>query len=156
MAGKLLVPRRQNEWFDGGGNFTRQAFRFFEDLTNITNTTTEIIIEDVGEGAIINRALAVSSAQVFKLQSQINESNDRIEDNEIDLASRPRMSDIVKTNQRIDELIDELIAEIRAIAPNVELENKAVCLQIATLEQLKLLNLRTEEALETELDESDL
>jgi len=31
-----------------------------------------------------------------------------------------------------------------------------LCLQVETLKQMKLLNLRTEEALETELDEDDL
>lgn len=98
----------------------------------------------------------VSHADIFNLSQQLSGSGDKIEAIEVDLSTRPRMSDVSRANQRINQLIDELITEIRAIAPDVELENKALCLQVQTLEQLKLLNLRTEEAFETDLNEDDL
>lgn len=37
----IIVPRRKDEWFDSEGNFTRQAFRFFEALTEVTNDSTD-------------------------------------------------------------------------------------------------------------------
>ena len=39
----IIVPRRKQEWFDKDGNFTHQAFRFFEELTEVTNTSTDEI-----------------------------------------------------------------------------------------------------------------
>ena len=155
MADPIVVPRRKEDFFKENGEPTHRFIRWMELVTsggNETTTTVEIISED----AIINRALLTRPAQLSNLQVQIDDASGRIETNEIDLATRPRMSDLFKTNQRIDELIDELIKEIRAIAPNTELENKSLCLQVETLKQMKLLNLRTEEALETELDEDDL
>lgn len=183
MADPILVPRRRQDWFNDRGDLTLRALRFFESLTDATNSTS-ITIEGIEESQAISGARSVSQAAIFNQQGQHGESDsriealevapkvsqasivnqrqqtnglsDRIETVEIDLSTRPRVADIYSANQRIDELIDELIKEIRAIAPNVELENKALCLQVATLEQLKLLNLRTEEALETDLDEDDL
>ena len=40
---KIIVPRRKQEWFDKDGNFTHQAFRFFEELTEVTNTSSDEI-----------------------------------------------------------------------------------------------------------------
>ena len=39
----IIVPRRKQEWFDKEGNFTHQAFRFFEELANISNETTSTV-----------------------------------------------------------------------------------------------------------------
>lgn len=155
MADPIVVPRRKEDLFEPNGEPTLRFIKWMELVTdggNETTTTVEVISED----AIINRALLTRPAQLSNLQVQIDDSSDRIETNEIDLATRPRMSDLFKANQRIDELIDELIKEIRAIAPDTELENKVLCVQVETLKQIKLLNLRTEEALETQLDEDDL
>ena len=183
MATSVLVPRRRQDWFDDNGDLTLRALRFFESLTDTTNSTT-ITIEDIEESQVISDARAVSQSAIFnqqsqhnsadnrietlevkpkisqasmvKQQQQTNELSDRIETVEVDLSTRPRKADIYRANQRIDELIDDLIKEIRAIAPDAELENKAYCVQIETLQQLKLLNMRTEEAFETDLDESDV
>ena len=54
---KIIVPRRKQEWFDKDGNFTHQAFRFFEELTEVTNESSEEI--DVS-----------ASIQSFSSQSQ--------------------------------------------------------------------------------------
>ena len=122
------------------------------DIIEVIEKEISVISDDV----VINSASLVRPQQLFNLQSQLDVASGRIETNEIDLATRPRMSDLFRANQRIDELIDELIKEIRDIAPNVELQNKALCIQVETLQQMKLLNLRTEEAFETELDEDDI
>ena len=39
----IIVPRRKQEWFNADGNFTHQAFRFFEDLTNQGNDTSDTV-----------------------------------------------------------------------------------------------------------------
>lgn len=61
---KIIVPRRKEEWFDRDGNFTHQAFRFFEDLTEVTNTSTEELD--------VSGAVQSFSAQNQWLQRQIN------------------------------------------------------------------------------------
>ena len=60
----IIVPRRKQEWFDKDGNFTHQAFRFFEELTEVTNTSTA----ELDAGA----AVQSFSAQNQWLQQQIN------------------------------------------------------------------------------------
>ena len=65
-------------------------------------------------------------------------------------------SKIAKLNQRIDELLDELLAELKLQRPNVELEEKKASLLQATVKQLELLNARTEEAFETTIDEEEI
>ena len=183
MAELIIVPRRRQDWFNDNGDLTLRALRFFESLTEEANTSVldlqalqenQIILESktISHAAIFNQQQQhdlsdgrietlevkpqVSQASMLKQQQDTNELGDRLETVEIDLSTRPRMADIFKANQRIDELIDELIKEIRAIAPNTELEHKVHCVQVETLQQLKLLNMRTEEAFETDLDEGDL
>ena len=53
----IIVPRRKEEWFDRDGNFTHQAFRFFEDLTEVTNSSSSDIE-------------VASSVQAYNSQSQ--------------------------------------------------------------------------------------
>ena len=48
MATKIIVPRRREEWFNKDGNFTHQAFRFFEELTELTNDSSQDIDDDNG------------------------------------------------------------------------------------------------------------
>lgn len=36
----IIVPRRRQEWFDPNGEFSHQALRFFEELTELTNNTS--------------------------------------------------------------------------------------------------------------------
>lgn len=183
MAVPIIVPRRREDFFEPNGEPTLRFVRWMESVTDSDNASN-ISIETLEENQAILEAKAITQASIFNQQSQhdsagnrietlevkpsvshadlfnisqqLDGPNDRIEAIEVDLATRPRMTDIFKTNQRIDELIDELIAEIRAIAPNTELEHKAHCVQVETLQQLKLLNMRTEESLETDLDETDL
>ena len=60
----IIVPRRKQEWFDKDGNFTHQAFRFFEELTEVTNTSTA----ELDAGASVQSF----SAQNQWLQQQID------------------------------------------------------------------------------------
>ncbi len=152
----VVVPRRKEDFFDKNGDPELRFVKWMESITSTTNSTTTIVINDVGEGAVINRALSVRPAQVFNIQSQIDSANDRIETNELDLATRPRMSDLFKTNQRIDELIDELIEQLDKLNVGSEAQQQAVCLQVETLKQIKLLNIRTEEAFDTKINKEDI
>ena len=152
----IIVPKRREDIFRPDGDLTLRFLRWMELVTDTTNTTTTIVVEEVGEEAIINRALSTRPAQLFNQQVQINASNDRIEANEIDLATRPRMSDLFKTNQRIDELIDELIEQNEKLLIGSESQQESACLQVQILKQMKLLNLRTEEAFNTKINEGDI
>jgi len=120
------------------------------------STDTITTITEESDGIVVNRALSVRPSQVFNIQSQIDGANDRIEANELDLATRPRMSDLFKTNQRINELIDELIEQLDKLNVGSEAQQQAVCLQVETLKQIKLLNIRTEEAFDTKINKEDI
>jgi len=60
----IIVPRRKQEWFDDDGNFTHQAFRFFEELTEVTNSSSADI-------AVASSVQAYNSQSQW-LQKQIN------------------------------------------------------------------------------------
>ena len=61
---QIIVPRRREEWFDRDGNFTHQAFRFFEDLTEVTNSSSADIE--------VASSVQAYSSQSQWLQKQIN------------------------------------------------------------------------------------
>lgn len=75
MAEKIIVPRRPEDWFTTGTDrngkptfeFTLRAFRFFEAITDTTNTNTSDIDDDSGIGAL--------NAIVLRLQAQIGSGN---------------------------------------------------------------------------------
>lgn len=59
----IIVPNRQ-DWMDAEGNFTLQALRFFEDLSEQTNDTT---------GEVENSASVSSfSAQLQQVRKELN------------------------------------------------------------------------------------
>ncbi len=60
----IIVPRRREEWFDANGNFTHQAFRFFEELTEVTN--------DTSAESGVTAPVQSFSPQMQYLQKQIN------------------------------------------------------------------------------------
>ena len=85
------------------------------------------------EQIAINSATAVSPAQLFSHQVQIDDANDRIDTNELSIAANElniesnearietneialstvlRTADLAKVNQRVDELIDELVEQL--------------------------------------------
>ena len=134
MVDIVLVPRRRQDWFGDNGDLTLRALRFFESLTDNTNSST-ISLEEIEEIQALAEARAVSQAAVFNQQRQHDLSDDRIETLEVaphvspaliatqqqqtstlddrieavevDLSTRPRLADIYRANQRIDELIDD-------------------------------------------------
>lgn len=116
----------------------------------------EDFVDELITGNDISRALATKPAQLFNLKSQIEEASDRIEANEIDLSTRPRMSDLFKINQRVDELIDELIEQLENLNIGSEAQKSSVELQVEMLKQTKLLNVRFEEMAETHITDEDI
>jgi hypothetical protein len=60
----IITPRRRDEFFDKDGNFTHQAIRFFEDLTETTN-------ESAAEISLLARVQAFNSQSQW-LQKQID------------------------------------------------------------------------------------
>ncbi len=60
----IIVPRRKEDWFTPDGNFTHQAFRFFEELTNVTN---EVVID-----IDTNASVSGFSAQVQQLRKELD------------------------------------------------------------------------------------
>ncbi len=59
----IIVPAR-NDWVDTNGNFTLQAFKFFEDLTELANGTSV----EVESGA----SPSSFSAQVQQIRKELN------------------------------------------------------------------------------------
>lgn len=151
----IIVPRRREDFFDTNGEPTHRFVRWMESVTSVSNETTTVI-ETIVDNSEISLGLMVGPADLFRQQSQIDAASDRIEANEIDLATRPRMSDLFKTNQRIDELIDELITQLERLNAGSDAQQQSVCLQVQLLKQMQLLNLRTEEAFDTKTNEEDI
>lgn len=60
----IIVPRRKEDWFTADGNFTHQAFRFFEELTSVTN---EVVID-----VDTNASVSGFSAQVQQLRKELD------------------------------------------------------------------------------------
>lgn len=63
MANLVVVPRRREDWFKENGDLSLRAVRFFESLTEATNTSTTEISEEVIVGAV--------NAQVLQLRKQV-------------------------------------------------------------------------------------
>lgn len=91
----------------------------------------------------------ISVAKLFQLEARIEQIEQS--SNEGILHSK-----IASLNKRIDELIAELIAEIRLLRPDTDLEEKKASLLQAAIKQLELLNDRTEEAYETTIEEEEI
>lgn len=63
MVDIVLVPRRRGDWFDENGDLTLRALRFFESLTDTTNTVVQDVDDETGIGAL--------NAQVLRLAEQV-------------------------------------------------------------------------------------
>ena len=64
MADPIIVPRRREDFFNPDGTFTLRALRFFEDLTSLTNTTSETVESEANVSGF--------SAQVQQLRLELN------------------------------------------------------------------------------------
>lgn len=100
--------------------------------------------------------VAAAEADTSRLFSTIRTLERRVMDLEASNDTDALNAKIAKLNQLVNSLIDDLLDAIKANEPDRELENKMLCLQQEVLEQVQLLNARTEEALETDLTEDDL
>ena len=65
-------------------------------------------------------------------------------------------SKIAQLNAKVDELIDELLTELKLLRPNDEREETKVGLQREQIRELKLLNERIEEGFNTGLTQEDI
>lgn len=160
-----LIPPRRDESLTASGiptlRFSEYLERLAQDVNNVVSEASESLFSEI---SIQNAKIAKISSQLNDLDfdnddllnSKISRLESRVNDLEVSDDTDVLNSRIAQVSAKVTRLIEELIAEIRAIAPDTELENKAFCVQNETLKQLKLLNMRTEEALETELDEEDL
>jgi len=59
----IIVPAR-NDWVDTNGNFTLQAFKFFEDLTELANGTSVVVESGASPSTF--------SAQVQQIRKELN------------------------------------------------------------------------------------
>jgi len=63
MADPIITPRRADEFFNLDGSLTLRAIRFFESLTETTNTNTTIIDETT--------VTSVTLSNIIELQQRI-------------------------------------------------------------------------------------
>ena len=59
----IIPPRRRQDWFTENGELTLRALRFFESLTDTTNTVVTTVGDETGIGSL--------NAQVLRLQAQL-------------------------------------------------------------------------------------
>jgi len=160
-----LIPPRRDESLSRDGvptlRFSEYLERLASDVNDVVAEASESLFSEIStqNAKIAKLSLQINDldfGDIDLLNSKISRLDSRVNDLEASDDNDVLNSRIAQVNAKVTRLIEELIAEIRAIAPDTELENKAFCIQNETLKQLKLLNLRTEEGLETELDEDDL
>jgi len=120
--------------------------RFLHDLFIRTGGGFDLI-EESEVGASIAQSDAV------RLQAQLKRLEKRVEDVE-ERDFDGLNSKIARLNRKLDALLETLIAEIRDLK-NPVFENKLLSLQSIIVNELELLNLRSEEAWETGLDRGD-
>jgi len=117
-------------WLRSGGG---DDFIETEIINNITNTTSN----------------STFRAKLFRIEQRLDclEANDK---------SSEFSSKIAQLNRRVNELIDELLAELKLQRPNEEREETAISLQRRQIKQIELLNERIEEAFNTGIELEDL
>ena len=155
---ELLKDRVTKAYFEQQNTI---IFQLWEKLGGNTDPLDDLTgyVEQIA----INSATAVSPAQLFSHQVQIDDANDRIDTNEINIESNEialstvlRTADLVKVNQRVDELIDELVEQLSQLNSGSEAQRDLISLQAKSLKQIVLLNARIEEAFDTKIEEMDI
>lgn len=122
--------------------------RFLHDLFIRTGGGDDLI-EAVAE-------TTAAEADTSRLLSAISRLEKRVKDLEESSDTDSLRSKIAKLNQKVNKLISELLTAVEALAPDREQEAEKVALLSNIRQEIKLLNLRVEEAFETELNEDDL
>jgi len=120
--------------------------RFLHDLFIRTGGGGDLIEEAVDNSTDRSDAARISG-QISRLEKRLEE----VENRDFDALN----AKIARLNRLVESLLQDLITEVKKLR-DVELENKAICVQEAIRDELKLLNARSEEAFETHIDGDDL
>ena len=140
----IIPPLRGEALFDANGRPTLRYSEFWEDTANDANDNSNKVNEGSLEGE-----LAKQSALIARLEARVEDLENS---NDSDLLN----SRVAQLNRRVNELIDELLIAVQALAPNLEQESEKVVLLGNLLVETALLNARFEEVNETELTKEDL
>lgn len=97
-----------------------------------------------------------SDGEIARLKAKINKLEKKLEDLEISDNHDELNSKFTRLNKRVNRLISELIEAVKALAPDNEREEEKTALTEQTINQLKLLNAKIEEAFETKIREEDI
>jgi len=122
--------------------------RFLHDLFIRTGGGDDLI-EAVAE-------TTAAEADTSRLLSLVSTLEKRVKDLEESSDTDSLRSKIAKLNQKVNKLINELLAAVKANAPDKEQESEKVVLLSNIRDEITLLNARIEEAFETELDGEDI
>lgn len=131
----------------------RETFAYFKQINQIL---FQLWVKTGGSEDPLTEADEEQGLSVGHVSGRVASLDDRLTELEESNAGTELNAKIAAVNARIDELIDLLIEEIRKVQPDLVLENKKLNAQLDTLTQLKLLNARTEDAYETEIEEEDV
>jgi len=131
----------------------REQFGYFRQLNQIL---FQLWVKTGGSQDPLTEADEEQGLSVGQVSGRVSALDDRIAQLEESNVGTELNARIAGVNARIDELIDLLIEEIQKIQPDLELENKKLCLQVELLAELKLLNARTEEVYETDIEADDI
>jgi len=122
--------------------------RFLHDLFIRTGGGDDLI-ESVTQSASADEVTT-------RLSSVINALEKKVTDLELSNDTEILISKFVKLNQKVNKLISELLTAVKALAPDLEQESEKVVLLGNILDEIKLLNLRTEEAFDTKTNKDDI
>jgi len=133
----------------------RETFAYFRQVQQIlfqlwTRTGgSDDIISDLEESGEAEANTSRLYSTIFRLEKRIDDLEGS-NDNEV------LNSKIAKLNAKVNKLISELIDAVKANAPDRELETKMLCIQKELVTELKLLNARSEDAWETDIERNDV
>lgn len=95
-----------------------------------------------------------AESDTSRLLAVINALGKRVRDLE-ESSDNELITKVAKLNQKVNKLINELLIAVKALAPDKEQESEKVVLLANIRDEIILLNLRIEEAFETDLDGED-
>lgn len=121
--------------------------RFLHDLFIRTGGGDDLIEEAAGTSSINESDTGRITAQLARLEKRLEE----VENRDFDALN----AKIARLNRLVESLLQDLLTEVKKLR-DVELENKAICIQESIRDELKILNARVEEGYETHIDGDDL
>ena len=104
----------------------------------------------------IIQEVAAAEADIPRIAARITALEKRIIDLEESNDTDSLRSKIAKLNQKVNKLINELIAAVKDLAPDKEQESDKVVLLQNILHETQLLSAKIEEAFETDIDGDDV